>query len=79
MPKDILKNIKYICFFNIINSYKWILSVRNDVFVECQLGYFFKKCIKNINTLCAARYRYLLMSSDVLFELCRQWEGPVHV
>ena len=74
MPMDILKNIKYICIFKIINSYKSILSITNDVFVECQLWYFFKKCIKNINTLCAARYRYLLMSSGVLFELCRQWE-----
>jgi len=49
------------------------LSITNDVFVECQLRYFFKKCIKNRNILLAASYRYLLMSSDLLFEFSRQW------
>jgi hypothetical protein len=37
MSKDILKNIKYFCLLKIINNYKRILSVRNDVFVVCQL------------------------------------------
>jgi hypothetical protein len=37
MSKDILKNIKYFCLLKIINNYKRIVSVRNDVFVVCQL------------------------------------------
>jgi len=46
MPKDILKNIKYIWFLKIINNYKWILLIRNNVFVVYQLWYFFKNVLK---------------------------------